>query len=243
MQPQLRLSRQTRFLPRQNESDVTDTTSAVEGERHALTRRRILDTALELVDSEGLKALSMRRLGAALGVEAMSLYHHFPSKEELLDGLVATVLSEVPLPEATPTGWEDAVRQGFTAFRRILLAHPELFSLVASRPPEQRETLVVVARAFAVLEAAGFEPRQADSAWTTLLAYTLGFVQCEITGMGEATRGGAMLAIIGERSDPDFATLRNVHLALDPWDGDGEFAEGLEVVLAGLRGRLRGGSR
>ncbi|MGD1053889.1 MAG: TetR/AcrR family transcriptional regulator C-terminal domain-containing protein [Candidatus Dormibacteria bacterium] len=222
---------------------MTDPTSAVEGERHALTRGRILATALELVDQEGLRALSMRRLGAALGVEAMSLYHHFPSKGELLEGLVATVLSEVPLPEATPTGWEDAVRQGFTAFRRILLAHPELFSLVASRPPEQRETLVVVARAFAVLEAAGFEPRQADSAWTTLLAYTLGFVQCEITGMGEATRGGAMLAIIGERSDPDFATLRNVHLALDPWDGDGEFAEGLEVVLAGLRGRLRGGSR
>jgi AcrR family transcriptional regulator len=102
---------------------VTDTTSAVDGERHALTRRRILDTALQLVDSEGLRALSMRRLGAALGVEAMSLYHHFPSKGELLDGLVATVLSEVPLPEATPTGWEDAVRYGFGAFRRIL-RHP-----------------------------------------------------------------------------------------------------------------------
>ena len=102
---------------------MTDTTSADDGERHALTRRRILDAALALVDSEGLKALSMRRLGAALGVEAMSLYHHFPSKEELLDGLVATVLSEVPLPEATPTGWEDAVRYGFASpFRRILLA-------------------------------------------------------------------------------------------------------------------------
>ena len=135
-----------------------DTTSAVDGERHALTRRRILDTALELVDSEGLKALSMRRLGAALGVEAMSLYHHFPSKGELLDGLVATVLSDVPLPEATPSGWEDAVRYGFGAFRRILLAHPELFPLIANRPPVQRETLVVVARAFAILEAAGFEP-------------------------------------------------------------------------------------
>ena len=221
---------------------MTDTTSADDGERHALPRRRILDAALELVDSEGLRALSMRRLGAALGVEAMSLYHHFPSKEELLDGLVATVLSEVPLPEATPTGWEDAVRYGFGAFRRILLAHPELFPLIANRPPVQRETLVVVARAFAILEAAGFEPLQAESAWTTLLSYTSGFVQCEITGMGEATRGDAMLAILREHSGPDFAALRNVHLVLDPWDGDWEFAQGLELVLAGLRGRLGGGA-
>ena len=231
-----------RFLPRQNESDVTDTPPAVEGERQALTRRRILDTALELVDSEGLKALSMRRLGAALGVEAMSLYHHFPSKEELLDGLVATVLSEVPLPEASLTGWEDAVRHGFAAFRRILLAHPELFPLIANRPPAQRETLVLVARAFAIFEAARFDPRQAGSAWTTLLAYTFGFVQCEITGMGEATRGAAMLEILAEHAGPDIAALRGVHLALDPWDGDWEFAQGLDAVIAGLRGRLRGGA-
>jgi AcrR family transcriptional regulator len=217
---------------------VTDTTSAVDGERHALTRRRILDAALELVDSEGLKALSMRRLGAALGVEAMSLYHHFSSKGELLDGLVATVLNEVPLPEATPTGWADAVRYGFGAFRRILLAHPELFPLIANRPPVQRETLVVVARAFAILEAAGFEPRQAGAAWTTLLSYTFGFVLCEITGMGEATRGDAMLAILREHFGPDLAALRNLHLVLDPWDGDWEFAQGLDVVIAGLRGRL-----
>jgi AcrR family transcriptional regulator len=221
---------------------VTDTTSAVEGERHALTRGRILAAALELVDSEGLRALSMRRLGAALGVEAMSLYHHFPSKEELLDGLVATVLSGVPLPEATPAGWEDAVRYGFGAFRRILLAHPELFPLIANRPPVERETLVVVARAFAILEAAGFDPRQAGSAWTTLLSYTFGFVQCEITGMGEATRGAAMLEILAEHAGPDFAALRDLHLVLDPWDGDWEFAQGLDAVIAGLRGRLRGGA-
>jgi AcrR family transcriptional regulator len=217
---------------------TTTTPAAGEGERHALSRSRILETALSLADAEGLEALSMRRLGAALGVEAMSLYHHFPSKGELLDGLVATVLSELPLPEPAPSGWEDAVREGFSAFRRLLLAHPALFPLIANRPPTQRETLVVIARAFAILEAAGFEPWQAESAWTTVLAYTFGFVQCEIAGMGEATRGEAMLALmtLGELPGPEFDVLRGVHRVLDPWDGEVEFLRGLELMIAGLRG-------
>jgi hypothetical protein len=60
--------------------------------------------------------------------------------------------------------------------------------------------------------------------------------------MGEATRGETMLAILREHSEPDLAALRNLHLVLDPWDGDWEFAQGLELVLAGLRGRLGGGA-
>ena len=220
---------------------MTDTTQVtVEGERHALTRSRILDTALSLADAEGLDALSMRRLGAALGVEAMSLYHHFPGKGALLDGLVATVLSQVPLPEAAPVGWEDAVRRGLTAFRRVLLAHPALFPLIANRPPEQAESLVAVARAYAILAAAGFEPRDAETAWGTLFAFTFGFVQCEISGMGEATKGDALLRLVGDLSGPDFAALRSTHRALDPWDGDAQFARGLDVLIAGLRSLLPG---
>jgi AcrR family transcriptional regulator len=222
---------------------VTDTTSAVEGERHALTRRRILDTALELVDSEGLKALSMRRLGAALGVEAMSLYHHFPGKPALLDGLVATILGEVPLPEVTPTGWEDAVREGFTAFRRVLLAHPALFPLLATRPPTQRESLTAAARALAILDAVGFAPGEAASAWTTLLAFTFGFVQCEISGLGETTRGTAVLSLVEELPGPDFAAFRTTHSTIQGWDGDAEFARGLDVLISGLRARLEGATR
>jgi AcrR family transcriptional regulator len=233
--------------------DVTDPTpAAVESGRHALTRRRILDTALDLVDADGLEALSMRRLGAALGVEAMSLYYHFPSKAALLDGLVATVLGQIPLPEATPTGWEDAVRRGFTDFRRLLLAHPALFPLIAGSAPAEREGLAPVARAFAVLEAAGFEPREAGSAWSTLLSYTFGFVQCEISGKTQATRLAAIdslrrphwktevtrvatiESVTEHLADPDLAAFRTSYSTLHDWDDDSEFAKGLDVVIAGL---------
>ncbi|MGD0833716.1 MAG: TetR/AcrR family transcriptional regulator C-terminal domain-containing protein [Candidatus Dormibacteria bacterium] len=218
---------------------MTESTGqGAEAERPALTRRRILDAALALADAEGLEALSMRRLGAALGVEAMSLYHHFPGKPALLDGLVATVLGEVPLPEATPTGWEDAVRRGFTAFRQVLLAHPALFPLLATRPPTQRESLAAAARAFAILAAVGFEPHEAASAWTTLLAFTFGFVQCEISGVGETTRGAAMLSLVEELRGPDFAAFRTTHSTIEDWDGDVEFARGLDVLISGLRARL-----
>ncbi|MGP8159993.1 MAG: TetR/AcrR family transcriptional regulator C-terminal domain-containing protein [Candidatus Dormibacteria bacterium] len=214
--------------------------TAVEADRHTLTRRRILDTALALVDAEGLEALSMRRLGAALGVEAMSIYHHVPGKAALLDGLVATVLGQLPLPDATPVGWEDAVRRGFSDFRRLLLVHPALFTAIATRPPTERESLVPVARAFAILEVAGFRRQDAATAWDTLLAYTFGFVLCEISGVGEATRGAAMLSLLEEQSGPDFASLRAAHLVADDWDGDVEFARGLEVVITGLRAYLAG---
>ncbi len=220
---------------------MTDSTGQrEEPERQPLTRRRILGAALALADAEGLEALSMRRLGTALGVEAMSLYHHFPGKPALLDGLVATVLGEVPLPEVTPTGWEDAVRRGFTAFRQVLLAHPALVPLIATRPPTQRESLAAAARAFAILDAAGFEPHEAASAWTTLLAFTFGFVQCEIGGMGETTRGAAMLSLVEELPGPDFAAFRATHSRVEDWDGDVEFARGLDVLISGLRARVQG---
>ena len=212
--------------------------AVIEADRPTLTRRRILETALALVDADGLEALSMRRLGAALGVEAMSIYHHVPGKAALLDGLVATVLARLPLPEATPIGWEDAVRRGFSDFRRLLLAHPALFTLIASRPPTEPESLAPVARAFAILEAAGFDRRDATTAWDTLLAYTFGFVLCEISGVGEATRGAPMLVLLEEHPDPEFAALRAAHLVADEWDADAEFARGLEVVLTGLRASL-----
>jgi AcrR family transcriptional regulator len=212
--------------------------AVIEADRPTLTRRRILETALALVDADGLEALSMRRLGAALGVEAMSIYHHVPGKAALLDGLVATVLAQLPLPEATPTGWEDAVRQGFSDFRRLLLAHPALFGAIASRPPTESESLAPVARAFAILEAAGFDRRDATTAWDTLLAYTFGFVQCEISGVGEATRGAPMLALLEEHRDPEFSALRAANQVADPWDADAEFSRGLEVVLTGLRACL-----
>ena len=211
-----------------------------DGERAALSPQRILDAALELVDAEGLEALSMRRLGALLGVEAMSLYHHFPSKSALLDGLVTTLLRQVPLPDPGDAPWEQALLRGFTDFRRVMLAHPGAFPLVSSRPASDPESLTPIARAFGVLAGAGFSPSQVKSAWGALLSYVLGYIDCEVTGVGTAAESGAMADLIRDLDGLGFEALRAswVEAALHERTNDDEFAWGLETLLAGLRLRL-----
>lgn len=180
----------------------------------------------------------MRRLGTALGVEAMSLYHHIPSKSALFDGLVSTVLSEVPLPVANAHDWEAALRQGFADFRRVMLAHPALFPVVCSRPASDRESLTPIARAFALLEAAGLPPREIASAWNVLLAYSFGFILCELNGHSASVRGDDVLRLIHEQTGADFAALQASWATVSDWDDGEEFDRGLDVVVAGLRTRL-----
>src|SRR5258706_12286391 len=91
--------------------------------RVALSRERVLEAALQIVDEEGLEAISMRRLGEALGVEAMSLYNHVENKAAILDGVFERVLSE--LPPAKRTGsWKAALKERARALRAVLRKHP-----------------------------------------------------------------------------------------------------------------------
>jgi AcrR family transcriptional regulator len=98
-----------------------------------LTREELLDAALTIVDTEGLAALTMQHLGEAVGVEAMSLYHHVPSKAVLLDWTVDRVRSEMRLPDPPPDDWAEALEAVFIEYRRVLTAHPNLLPLSARR--------------------------------------------------------------------------------------------------------------
>jgi AcrR family transcriptional regulator len=118
-------------------------------EREPLSRDRVLDAAAALADAEGLPAVTMRRLAADLGVEAMSLYHHLPGKGGLLDGLVETVIVEIEAELARtrpPTGdpdstgstdgtdWRDDVRRRCLSARTVMVRHPWAPGLISSRP-------------------------------------------------------------------------------------------------------------
>jgi AcrR family transcriptional regulator len=108
--------------------------------RTPLGRDRILKTAVRFIDDNGMRGLTMRRLGAELGVEAMSLYRYVPGREALLDGVVETVIGEMYDDPAVVTvprdGWQDFLQRLAHGVRRVALAHPAAFPLVASRPPE-----------------------------------------------------------------------------------------------------------
>ena len=107
--------------------------------RPRLDRRRVLDAAVEFIDEHGLSALTMRRLGAHLGVEGMALYRYVAGRESLIDGVVETVLDELyanPEVHITPVhGWQGYLHRLSHVVRRIALAHPAVFPTVATRPP------------------------------------------------------------------------------------------------------------
>src|ERR1700754_417708 len=105
-------------------------------QREPLTRDRIIDSALHIIDGQGLGRLTMRRLGDALEVEAMAIYHHLPrGKEELLDGLVAHVaaLPADTSPAAGAAAWRDRLREWAMDYRARLLEHAGVLPLVVTR--------------------------------------------------------------------------------------------------------------
>ncbi|MDF0528710.1 TetR family transcriptional regulator [Tsukamurella sp. 8F] len=136
-------------------------TSRERGRHAGLSRGAILDAAVALVDRDGLAALSMRRLGTALGVEAMALYHHFPSKGALLDGLVERLVGAVALPGEADEDWRDGLRRYAGSALETLAAHPNLVSLMLTRPGDTAANHEVMESLLLVLVHSGFEPGRA----------------------------------------------------------------------------------
>src|SRR5215213_3639031 len=149
--------------------------------RRSLDRRRILEAAVGFVDREGLEALSMRKLGAELGVEAMSLYNHVPNKGALLDGMVNLLLGELEVPSGDKD-WQERIRETYRAFRRLAHEHPNVFPLFVVRPPDTMDGAWLVEEFLKMLRRAGFDTRTALHAFRALSSYTVGYAMAEIRG-------------------------------------------------------------
>jgi AcrR family transcriptional regulator len=136
---------------------------------HPLTRDELLDAALAIVDAEGPPALTMRRLAEAVGVEAMSLYHHVPNKETLLDWTTERMRSEMRLPDPLPDDWPDVLETIFVEYRRVLAAHPNRLPL-ATRRTDRTE-----ASGLHYLIEQGIPPDDAIELYQSLVAFTVGY--------------------------------------------------------------------
>lgn len=198
-----------------------------EGPATPLTREGIVTTALRLVDGEGLKALSMRRLGAALGVDPMAVYYHLPNKEALLDAIVEAVMAEIDLTLDDPAEPPEVrILVAARAYRDAMLAHRNALPIVLTRGPATQVALRPVELLLGVLREAGLPPEQALAGMNAIAAAVRGAV-----GMAAsmATRAHA----------PDrvealpFAHLREALLhAGDHFERDFEF--GLRALARGL---------
>ncbi|MCW2941030.1 MAG: regulatory protein TetR [Actinomycetia bacterium] len=179
--------------------------------REPVTRDRIIDAALHIVDGQGLGRLTMRRLGDALEVEAMAIYHHLPrGKEELLDGLVAHVAVD-PLSATAGGEWQDRLRGWAAGYRERLLEHSGVLPLLVTRrnPAALDGTTASVQE---VLGRAGLREETAATGAHTLMGYLIGHAALEARGRALSEAGGPGGAI----------------------DWDLRFTGGLDVVLAGL---------
>lgn len=149
--------------------------------RHPLTRERVCLEALALVDADGLEALTMRKLGARLGVEAMSLYKHVHDKADLLDMIHAAVLGDLE-PEGGSDGqWRSLLGGLARALRSALLRHPHVLPLFTTRPVTAPEAVATVARVQEALARDGFRPAEAERAIYVVGMFTIGHVIFEKT--------------------------------------------------------------
>jgi AcrR family transcriptional regulator len=196
--------------------------------RSTLSRERILRAALDLVDREGVDALTMRRLGRELGVEAMSLYGYVASKEDLVEGVVELVFRQMPLIEpGSPEPWEARVRHHAAVYRAVLLEHPRAVRLVAGRPLVTEGTARFVESALTELRSLGLDMQIALRVLRVLASFTLGHVS-EQVGAGRAT------ALPGDVLDlnqfPNVAALGK----MTPAEYDAEFELGLDFIVGGI---------
>jgi AcrR family transcriptional regulator len=198
-----------------------------------LTRAGILRAALDVLDREGLEALSMRRLGAELRVEAMSLYNHVANKEALLDGVVETLLAEMVIPPSTGD-WEADLRALAQAYRAVLRRHPAALPVVSTRPVATIWGLDRVEYALALLDQGGIEGLAALYALNIGAAFVIGHVLLEVgvTPGVEPTAGSApLLGLALPSTYPRVLALRSEMPHRNP---DDEFAYGLDALFAGF---------
>jgi AcrR family transcriptional regulator len=211
--------------------------------RAGLHRDRVLAAAIALADEIGIEALSMRKLGEALGVEAMSLYNHVASKEDLLDGMIDVVFAEIDLPSSVDD-WRAAMRQRCISVRRVLRGHRWAIGLMESRSSPGPATLAHHDAVIGVLRSGGFTVAQTAHAFSALDSYVYGFALQEkalpFDGPEEtAEMAKAMFADFPADRYPHFVELATQHVMQPGYDYGDEFEFGLDLILDGLQ-RLLG---
>lgn len=212
--------------------------------RVPLSRDRVLSAAIDLVDQSGIDSLSMRKLGGALGVEAMSLYNHVANKDDLLDGIVDLVLSEFELP-SSERDWEAAIRQCAISAHDALLRHPWACSLILSTTRLSLSRVRYIESLLKCFRGAGFSAGETYHAYHAIDSHILGFTLWQL---GHALPPG--LPRITTRAEIEFFMAAHgvapdefpylvehgvQHVIGGAHKAESEFEFGLRLILDGLK--------
>jgi AcrR family transcriptional regulator len=211
--------------------------------RIPLDRDRIVDAAISYIDHSGLAGLTMRRLGALLGVEAMSLYSHIHGKEDLLDAVVQSLIDKMRDDDEVllepEDGWQDFLQRLAHGIRRVALAHPKAFPLVASRPPEAPwlrpplRSLEWVEAFLAGLHTEGFPDEAAVAGYRAFTSFLLGHLLLEVSSHGADV---GPLDVLDDETEENgslknYPAVRRLRADLAQDHAATEFEEALEELL------------
>jgi AcrR family transcriptional regulator len=211
---------------------------AARAARTPLNRERVLLAAVAFADQYGIASVSMRKLGEALGVEAMSLYNHVANKDELLDDMVDVVFSEIDLPANGPD-WRTAMRRRAVSARLVLTHHRWAIGLMESRSSPGPATLRHHDAVIGCLREAGFSLDIAAHAFAVLDSYVYGFALQEAnlpfrSAAETAELGEAVLAAVPRDEYPHLSELTSFHVLQPGYDYGDEFEFGLDLILDSL---------
>ncbi|WP_181711278.1 TetR/AcrR family transcriptional regulator [Roseovarius sp. TE539] len=205
--------------------------------RGRLSRDCIVEAAMRLLDREGEKAFSMRKLAADLGVDPMALYHYHANRGALIKDVLQALMETYDVPAPGPD-WREDLRKLCNGLRLLARRHPGAFRVYELYedwiPAEHR-----VQEAFhATLQRAGFPPQKTVRAVRLLLTYTEAFAVDEITGWLEPFDPTDREAFARSLSDGDFPVMKSLIDEIGRSDTDADFDFGLDVILRGLEAEI-----
>lgn len=197
----------------------------------ALSRERILETAVALADRDGFEAATLRKIAAELGVHVTSLYHHVATRDAVTDGIVEVLLAESDVP-LEPVAWEVWVRRFFTAVGDVAARHPGAFAALSVRPVQGAEAITTFEVALAAFAQAGLSPLDAYGAVKATALLTLGAAnERALQAAGHSAE--TALEQLPAESFPQVRSLEHVQDPAASW------AFSLETLVAGLRAQVR----
>lgn len=201
-----------------------------------LTRQRVLEAALHLIDREGLEGFSMRKLGAMLGVEAMALYNHIENKRALFDGVIELLIIQgLYLEQRNGTPREELWAFAH-AFRDVLRAHPRVLPLVATSPLRTNASLAILDRLLATIQRAQITGVEAIYTLQCLVGFIVGHTWIE-TGtppVADLERGPNGPMVWQQFPAERYPTLHALLPDIAQWNPDREFDFGLQALFQSL---------
>ena len=222
---------------------MAESTSKDRMGRSRLSREAVLRAAVSVADAGGVSALTIRTLAHELGVKPMSVYYYVAAKDEILDGIVDIVFSEIELP-VIGRDWRSEMRRRAHSVRRVLRAHRWAIGLLESRPNPGPANLRHHDAVLGALAAAGFSPTMAAHAYAVIDSFTYGFAlqEASLPFEGPGTAGDVVDPIVARFTDesayPHLAGMVTRHYGLPGYDFGDEFDFGLDLILQALDAAL-----